>query len=59
MNARAEPGGGGLLARAEATRVEPPYVAWAFGGDDTPELATELGLPLRDGPKRGVWPAPR
>jgi uncharacterized protein YhfF len=39
---------------AEATGVDAPYEAWAFGGDDTPELATELGLLVRDGPKRAT-----
>jgi uncharacterized protein len=39
---------------ADATGVEAPYEAWAFGGDDTPELATELGLLVRDGPKRAT-----
>jgi hypothetical protein len=34
--------------------VDAPYDAWAFGGDDTPELATELGLLVRDGPKRAT-----
>ena len=41
-------------AFADATGVEAPYDAWAFGGDDTPELATELGLLVRDGPKRAT-----
>jgi uncharacterized protein YhfF len=41
-------------AFAEASGVEAPYEAWAFGGDDTPELATELGLLVRDGPKRAT-----
>lgn len=39
---------------ADATGVETPYEAWAFGGDDTPDLATELGLLVRDGPKRAT-----
>jgi uncharacterized protein YhfF len=39
---------------ADATGVDAPYEAWAFGGDDTPELATELGLLVRDGPKRAT-----
>jgi uncharacterized protein len=41
-------------AFAEATGVEAPYEAWAFGGSDTPELATELGLLVRDGSKRAT-----
>jgi uncharacterized protein YhfF len=41
-------------AFAEATGVDAPYEAWAFGGDDTPELATELALLVRDGPKRAT-----
>jgi uncharacterized protein YhfF len=46
-------------AYADATGIDAPYEAWAFGGDDTPELATELGLLVRDGPKRATtacWP---
>lgn len=39
---------------AEATGVDSPYEAWAFGGDATPDLATELGLLVRDGPKRAT-----
>jgi len=39
---------------ADATGVDAPYEAWAFGGGDTPELATELGLLVRDGPKRAT-----
>ena len=39
---------------ADATGVDAPYEAWAFGGDDTPELATELGLLVRDGQKRAT-----
>ena len=41
-------------AFADATGVEALFEAWAFGGDDTPELATELGLLVRDGPKRAT-----
>ena len=41
-------------AFADATGVEAPYEAWAFGGDDTPALATELALLVRDGPKRAT-----
>lgn len=39
---------------ADATGVDEPYTAWAFGGDDSPELATELALLVRDGPKRAT-----
>jgi uncharacterized protein YhfF len=39
---------------ADPTGIDAPYEAWAFGGDDTPELATELGLLVRDGPKRAT-----
>ena len=39
---------------ADATGVDAPYEAWAFGGAETPELATELGLLVRDGPKRAT-----
>ena len=39
---------------AEATGVDAPYEAWGFGSDDTPELATELRLLVRDGPKRAT-----
>ena len=39
---------------ADATGVDAPYAAWAFGDDDTPELATELALLVRDGPKRAT-----
>ena len=37
-----------------ATGVTGTYEAWAFGGADTPELATELALLVRDGPKRAT-----
>jgi uncharacterized protein YhfF len=37
-----------------STGVDAPYTAWAFGGDDMPELATELALLVRDGPKRAT-----
>lgn len=37
-----------------ATGVDGPYTAWAFGAHSTPELATELGLLVRDGPKRAT-----
>jgi uncharacterized protein YhfF len=39
---------------ANATGTDARYEAWAFGEDDTPELATELGLLVRDGPKRAT-----
>ena len=39
---------------ADATGVDARYEAWAFGGDDTPALATELALLVRDGPKRAT-----
>jgi uncharacterized protein YhfF/uncharacterized cupin superfamily protein len=41
-------------AFADATGVDAPYDAWAFGGAGTPELATELALLVRDGPKRAT-----
>ena len=39
---------------ADTTGVDATYEAWAFGGDDTPALATELGSLVRDGPKRAT-----
>jgi uncharacterized protein len=39
---------------SDAAGVTGPYEAWAFGGEDTPELATELALLVRDGPKRAT-----
>lgn len=39
---------------ADATGVDAPYAAWAFGDGDSPELATELALLVRDGPKRAT-----
>lgn len=30
------------------------YTVWGFGDDDKPELMTELGLLVRDGPKRAT-----
>ena len=36
----------------EATGIDGPYTAWAFGND--PEMADELGLLVRDGPKRAT-----
>jgi uncharacterized protein YhfF len=35
-----------------ATGVDGPHTAWGFG--DTPVMATELGLLVRDGPKRAT-----
>ena len=39
---------------AAATGVDGPYAAWGFGDDDKPDLMTELGLLVRDGPKRAT-----
>ena len=39
---------------ADATGTDADFEAWAFGADDMPELATELGLLVRDGPKRAT-----
>jgi uncharacterized protein len=39
---------------ATGVDVETPFDAWAFGGRDTTELATELALLVRDGPKRAT-----
>ena len=41
-------------AFADATGTGADYVAWGFGSDNTPQLATELGLLVRDGPKRAT-----
>ena len=41
-------------AFVDATGTDATYEAWAFGADDMPELATELGLLVRDGPKRAT-----
>jgi uncharacterized protein YhfF len=41
-------------AFVEATGVDGPYEAWAFGDPSLPELATELALLVRDGPKRAT-----
>lgn len=41
-------------AFAEATGTHAAYSAWAFGPESDPELATELGLLVRDGPKRAT-----
>ena len=46
---------GRVLARVRRRdRRRGSYEAWAFGGDDTRELATELALLVRDGPKRAT-----
>ena len=37
-----------------ATGIDGPYEAWPFGDESLPELATELGLLVRDGPKRAT-----
>lgn len=39
-------------AFVDATGVDGPYTAFAFGND--PEMADELGLLVRDGPKRAT-----
>jgi uncharacterized protein YhfF/RimJ/RimL family protein N-acetyltransferase len=39
---------------AAATGSEAGYTAWAFGPSEDPEPATELGLLVRDGPKRAT-----
>ena len=39
---------------AEATSTNAPHTAWAFGLESDPEMATELGLLVRDGPKRAT-----
>ena len=36
----------------EATGIDGPYTAWSFGND--PDMAKELGLLVRDGPKRAT-----
>lgn len=36
----------------DATGIDGPHTAWAFG--DTPAMQTELGLLVRDGPKRAT-----
>lgn len=38
----------------EATGIDGPYEAWAFGHSSLPDLATELALLVRDGPKRAT-----
>ena len=42
------------LAFVTATGVDGPYEAWAFGDRSLPDLATELALLVRDGPKRAT-----
>lgn len=37
-----------------ATGIDDPYEAWAFGDPSLPDLATELALLVRDGPKRAT-----
>lgn len=41
-------------AFAAATGYDASYTAWGFGDDEKPELMTELGLLVRDGPKRAT-----
>ena len=36
------------------TGIDGDYSAWAFGRESRPDLATELGLLVRDGPKRAT-----
>jgi uncharacterized protein YhfF len=38
----------------EATGVDGPYEAWAFGDPSLPDLATKLAMLVRDGPKRAT-----
>ena len=38
----------------EATGIDGPHEAWAFGDPSVPDLATELALLVRDGPKRAT-----
>jgi uncharacterized protein YhfF len=40
-------------AFTEATGIDGPYTAWGFGSG-TDQLATKLGLLVRDGPKRAT-----
>ena len=40
-------------AFVDATGIDGPYTAWAFGSDDEVQC-TELGLLVRDGPKRAT-----
>jgi uncharacterized protein YhfF len=37
-----------------ATGATGPFAAWGFGDEARPELMTELGLLVRDGPKRAT-----
>ena len=37
-----------------ATGINGPYEAWSFGGPSHSEMATELALLVRDGPKRAT-----
>jgi uncharacterized protein YhfF len=37
-----------------ATGLDGPYTAWGFGDESRPDLMTELGLLVRDGPKRAT-----
>jgi uncharacterized protein YhfF len=37
-----------------ATGITGPYESWAFGSPSLPDLATELALLVRDGPKRAT-----
>lgn len=39
---------------AAASGASGPYTAWGFGDDGKPALMTELGLLVRDGPKRAT-----
>ena len=41
-------------AYVATTGANGPYTAWGFGDDDKPELMTELGVLVRDGPKRAT-----
>jgi len=41
-------------AYATASGESGPYSAWGFGDDGKPGLMTELGLLVRDGPKRAT-----
>ena len=36
------------------TGIDGPYEAWAFGDESSVDLATELALLVRDGPKRAT-----
>ena len=38
----------------EATGIDGPHDAWAFGDPSLPDLATKLALLVRDGPKRAT-----